>query len=97
MKLSEMVFDSVKKALGRATYFGMSYKPNDEVAIVFNESCLNYVKEQLMARYGDVEVELHPEERIWFKQVVIKDEKFQKDLDQFNKEKSEWCEKYECD
>lgn len=97
MKLSEMNFESVIKALNRVSYFGMRYKPTDEVAIVSDKSGFNYVKDQLMTRYGDVEVELHPEERILLNQIVIKDEKFQKDLDKFYKDKSEWCKKYGCD
>lgn len=97
MKISEMKFESVLKVLGQTDHFGMSYKPNDEAVILYSQSGLDHVKKWVMARYGDVEVELHPEADFWANKVVIKDEKFQKDLDKFNKEKSEWCKKYGCD
>lgn len=96
MKISAIKFEIVLKVLGRTDHFGISYTPTDEVAIVYSQSGLDNAREQIMARYGDVEVELHPE-AIWSRQVVIKDENFQKDLDKFYKNKSEWCEKYGCD
>lgn len=97
MKLSEMDFESVVKALKKKEKsFYMHYDASDEIALVVSQKSLETVKDNLRSKYGDVEVELYPE-AYWSRQVTIKDEKFQKDLDEYYKRKSAWCAKYGCD
>ena len=42
---------------------------------------------------GKVDIELFPEENVWFDKVKIKDEQFQKDKDDYVQAKGNWIEK----
>lgn len=79
---------------------GPSYKdaihfpnPDDSLRLVGDMKAFEDWKEGTLQRYGKVDIEMFPEENTWFDKVKIKDEKFQKDKDDYSKAKGDWIEK----
>ena len=79
---------------------GPSYKdavhfpnPSDSLTLITDLKSFENWKEGTLQRYGKVNIELFPEENVWFDKVKIKDEQFQKDKDDYVQAKGNWIEK----
>lgn len=66
---------------------------SDSLTQIGDMSAFESWKEGTLKRYGKVDVELFPEENVWFDKVKIKDEQFQKDKDDYVQAKGNWIEK----
>ena len=67
--------------------------PDDSLRGVGNERDWEDWKKDTMGRYGDVELEMDPNNSMWFKRVKINDDKFKKDKDQFIKGKQSFIDR----
>lgn len=79
---------------------GPSYKdavhfpnPSDSLTLITDLKSFENWKDFTLQKYGKVDIELFPEENVWFNKVKIKDEQFQKDKDDYVRAKSNWIEK----
>ena len=79
---------------------GPSYKdavhfpnPSDSLTQIGDLKAFENWKEGTLQKYGKVDVELFPEEDVWFNKVKIRDEKFQQDKDRYTQAKGNWIEK----
>lgn len=91
MKLSELTYEFLESVgLSSAS---MHTDSSDGLRLLYNESQFQQAKEELMARYGDVNLIIDPSE-FWSRQIKIDDAKWQADFDAFCKDKGEWCRKY---
>jgi hypothetical protein len=66
--------------------------PDDSLTVVEHENMFNYWKEGTLRKFGNVIIELNPEEDVWFNKVKIIDDKFLKDKESFNKGKQAWID-----
>lgn len=89
MKISELDYNKVCEILVMNEFF-MHQDASDCLRKVRNDKEFNEVKEMIMDRYGDVEMNIN-RNMTWHSQVMIVDDKWKKDNDQFSKEKLEWC------
>lgn len=94
MKLSELTYDYLQKVnLGRC------YMPTDQsdaLRLVASEAGLEDVKQKLIEKWGDMEVEVKPDAN-WFDRVTIKNEAFNAAQEEYCRRKAAWCAKYGCD
>ena len=71
--------------------------PDDSLTVIGDVNALEGWKERITKRYGDVDIELFPEEDTWFDMVKIKDEEFKKDkesyIDAKGKAMDDWSKK----
>ena len=67
--------------------------PDDSLTLVGDMKAFEGWKEDTLQRYGKVDIELFPEEDTWFDKVKIKDEKFQKDKDDYSKAKAAYLDR----
>ena len=67
--------------------------PDDSITLVGDMKAFEGWKEDTLQRYGKVDIELFPEEDTWFDKVKIKDEKFQKDKDDYSKAKAAYLDR----
>lgn len=74
----EMLLEQYPKCYESKYGRGVSM-PNtdDSQRIINNEDALNNYKDHLTSRWGDVMVQLNPEDEVWFDRVKIMDENFQ--------------------
>ena len=90
LKLSMITFDllleNYPKSYGKKFSNGISMPlADDSMRVINSEDSLNYYRDEITKKYGDVIVELHPEDLLWFDRVRVTDPKFIKD-------KKEFCE-----
>ena len=89
LNLSMITFDLLseqyQKSYGKKFANGVSMpNPDDSMRVIHNDNALVNYKEQITKQYGDVMIDLHSEESIWFDRIKIIDEKFLEDKDKFN-------------
>ena len=94
MKLSELTYDYLC-SIGLSTAH-MHTTREDMLRCINSQWAFDQAKKELMDHYGDVNLIIQPDAD-WYKQIRIDDEKWQKDHDDFNRRKQEWCNKYGCD
>lgn len=93
MKLSWLTFEMLEeqypKCYGKKYGNGVSM-PNadDSMRVIHNKDSLMKYQDEIMVRFGDVIIELHSEEEIWFDRVKIKDLKFMEDKNKFCESKA---------
>ncbi len=91
MKLSQLTYKYLQSVgLSRAH---IHTDCSDALREFCNQEQFDRAKEELMAAYGDVSVEVNPEAD-WYDRLKIVDEKWQADYDNFCREKAAWCNKY---
>jgi len=94
MKLSELTFSMALKQ--GADHFCMHYDASDAQKVIRNEKMLEEVKQQLITKYGDVEIEVEPNAP-WYDVVKITDQKWVADNRRYCDDKQAWCDKYGCE
>lgn len=94
-KISELTYEEVTKELGEK--FCMHHDESDMLRSIGNGSAYEGAKEELMKKFGDVEVVVDSKAGFWGDKFRVVDEKFIEAQDKFNKEKARWCAKYGCD
>lgn len=94
MKLSELTYEYLQ-SVGMSTAY-MNYDCEDALRQVSSAETLDLVKQELSAKYGDVDLIINPK-AAWFDQIKIDDEKWQADHESFCKKKAAWCAQYGCD
>lgn len=94
-KISTLSFQKICDTLG-TDHFSMHYDCSDALRSVYSENDFEDVKKTLMKQYGDVEVKVNPS-GAWFSKVVIINDDWKKDYDEYISAKAEWCSKYGCD
>ena len=75
--LDELTFDIVKQFFPKEREISFPY-PNDSSRLVSNERDLEDWKSETKNRFGNIKVFFNPK-AVWYDQVKIKDEKFNKD------------------
>ena len=88
--ISNLDYDAIKYIFPEiSTRNRISFpNPDDSLNAVGNERDWEDWKNKIMKRYGDVELEMDPNNSMWFRRVKINDDKFKKDKDQFIKGKT---------
>ena len=82
----ELLLENYPKSYGKKFSNGISMPlADDSMRVINSEDSLNYYRDEITKKYGDVIVELHPEDLLWFDRVRVADPKFIKD-------KKEFCE-----
>lgn len=95
MKISELTFEGISSKLGK-NHFSMHYDASDALMDIYNSFAFERAKKNLMSKFGDVEVTIHPEAE-WYDNVRIEDEKWKEASKAYIDEKAAWCAKYGCD
>jgi len=91
-KLSTVTFDLLvehyPKCYAKKHRNGVSM-PNadDSMRVIKDENSLINYQDEIIIRFGDVVVELHPEDTTWFDRVKITDDHFIQDQNKFIKAK----------
>lgn len=93
-KLSELTFESIVSVGLKGV--AMPTDCSDCVSIIDNEGQFDRAQKELMARYGDVDIEVNPEAD-WYDRIKIIDEKWKADHKKYCDDKAAWCSKYGCD
>ena len=65
--------------------------PDDSLTTVEHSNMLDYWKETTFEKYGNVDIELNPDE-VWFNKVKILDDEFEKDKLSYTKRKQAWLD-----
>jgi len=88
MKLSELTYDYLQSiGLGRAS---MHTDASDALRLLYNAEQLERTKQELAAKYGDVDLIITPG-AAWFDQIKIDNAKWQADHEDYCRRKGEWC------
>ena len=82
LKLSDVTFEMLLEQYPKcyASKYGRGVSmPNtdDSQRIINNEDALTHYKDRIIELWGDVMVQLNPEDEVWFDRVKIIDENFQ--------------------
>ena len=94
IKLSELTYEFLQSVgLSEAN---MHTDRSDALRHIGGVHSLETAKNQLMEKYGDVDLVITPEAE-WYDQIVIDDAKWQEDHDKYCRDKDEWFRKYGCD
>ena len=93
--ISNLDYDAIKYIFPEiSTSNRISFpNPDDSLTGVGNERDWEDWKKNTMKRYGDVELEMDPNNSMWFRRVKINDDKFKKDKDQFIKGKQSFIDR----
>ena len=93
--ISNLDYDAIKYIFPEiSTRNRISFpNPDDSLNAVGNERDWEDWKNKIMKRYGDVELEMDPNNSMWFRRVKINDDKFKKDKDQFIKGKQSFIDR----
>ena len=88
LKLSMITFDllleNYPKSYGKKFSNGVSMPlADDSMRVINSEDSLNYYRDEIIKKYGDVNVELHSEDVRWFNRVRITDDHFLQDQNKF--------------
>ena len=88
LKLSMITFDllleNYPKSYGKKFSNGISMPlADDSMRVINSEDSLNYYRDEITKKYGDVIVELYPENLLWFDRVRVTDPEFIKDKNKF--------------
>jgi hypothetical protein len=84
----ELLLENYPKSYGKKFSNGISMPlADDSMRVINSEDSLNYYRDEITKKYGDVIVELHPEDLRWFDRVKIKDDTFIQDQNKFCKAK----------
>lgn len=88
MKLSELTYKYLQSiGLPRAH---MHTDASDALRELYNAYQTEKAKEELSAKYGDVDLIITPD-AVWYERIVIDNEKWREDHEAFCKEKAAWC------
>ena len=91
MKLSELTYDYLLGiGLGSAS---MHTDRSDALRSLYDEYQFEQAKQELMARYGDVNLIIDAG-AVWYDQIKIDDAKWREDHEKFCEEKRRWCDRY---
>lgn len=102
LRLSNVTFEMLLEQYPEcyASKFGRGVSmPNsdDSQRIIHNEDALIHYKEQMISKWGDVMVQLNPEDEVWFNRVEIRDENFKQARTRYSEAKGkamqEWSRK----
>ena len=102
LKLSDVTFEMLLEQYPKcyASKYGRGVSmPNsdDSQRIINNEDALTHYKDRMTELWGDVMVQLNPEDEVWFDRVKIIDVNFQdarrRYSDAKGKAMQEWCRK----
>ncbi len=102
LRLSNVTFEMLLEQYPEcyASKFGRGVSmPNsdDSQRIIHNEDALIHYKEQMISKWGDVMVQLNPEDEVWFDRVEIRDENFKQARTRYSEAKGkamqEWSRK----
>jgi hypothetical protein len=80
----ELLLEQYPKSYGKRFSGGVSM-PNgdDSMRVIHSEDSLNNYRNEITKKYGDVVIELHSEEEIWFDRVRVTDPEFIQDQNNF--------------
>lgn len=94
MKLSELTYEYLKSVgLGRTH---IHTDCSDAMRLVSGKEQFDRAKDELMARYGDVDLIVTPDAP-WFDQIKIDNANWQADFDEYCRKKAIWCFNNGCD
>ena len=80
----ELLLENYPKSYGKKFSNGISMPlADDSMRVINSEDSLNYYRDEITKKYGDVIVELNPENLLWFDRVKIKDDTFIQDQNKF--------------
>jgi hypothetical protein len=91
IKLSELTYEFLASIGLRDAH--MHTDCEDGLRCIPNTFHTERAKEELSAKYGDVDLVITPS-AVWYERIVIDDEKWRADHEAFCKEKAAWCKKY---
>lgn len=94
MKLSELKFEMALK--DGQDHFCMHEDESDLLCRINSQEQLDIVRNQLMSKYGDVEISIHLD-GFWSDVITIEDAKWREDHKAYCAKKQAWCDKYGCD
>ena len=80
----ELLLEQYPKSYGKKFSNGISMPlADDSMRVINSEDSLNYYRDEITKKYGDVIVELYPENLLWFDRVRVTDPEFIKDKNKF--------------
>ena len=85
----ELLLENYPKSYGKKFSNGISMPlADDSMRVINSEDSLNYYRDEITKKYGDVVIELYPENLLWFDRVKIKDDTFIQDQNKFCESKA---------